>query len=358
MPSKTIIITGTHHTPAIELIRQLKNDKKTNWKIFYITHSYKTETHIKNSLKPLLGKNIYKINCGKFDRNSLIKSILGISKTLTAIFGSLKIIGKLKPDIVISFGGYISVPVIISAWLSHIPSISHEQTTTASLSTKINSLFVNKIALSFPTKFTNIPKHKQIVTGNLIRQEIFSTTTKNYKKLNQKLSGKPLIFISGGNQGSSSINQTFLKIAHRLSQKYTIIHHTGILDYQLVRKLTKNYPDYYLSKYVSKDDIGWVLNSSNLIINRSGANYCQEIVALGKKSILIPLPFSQQNEQLKNALWVKRKLPRLTTIIDQKDLTPNKLYQAINHLSPLKTTKNQVKPIQNNQILDLIHTYV
>ena len=358
MRSITIIITGTHHTPAIELIQQLKNDKKNDWQIFYISHSYKSETHIKNSLMPLLGKNIFQIDCGKFDRNSIIKSTLGIFKTITAILDSKKIINKVKPDIVVSFGGYISVPVVIATWLARIPSITHEQTTTASLSTKINSIFVNKVALSFPTKFANISKHKQIVTGNLIRQEVFSTTTKTYAKLNQKLNTKPLIFISGGNQGSSSINQTFLKIARKLSQKYTIIHHTGILDYQLVSKLTKNYPDYYLSKYVGKNDIGWVLSKSLLIINRSGANYCQEIVALGKKSILIPLPFSQQNEQLKNALWVKHKLPHLTTIIEQKDLTPNKLYRTINRLSRLKTTNHQAKPVQNNHILALINKYV
>ena len=141
-------------------------------------------------------------------------------------------------------------------------------------------------------------------------------------------------------------------------EKMIIIQSGDQFIMKKISKLTKNYPDYYLSKYVGKNDIGWVLSKSLLIINRSGANYCQEIVALGKKSILIPLPFSQQNEQLKNALWVKHKLPHLTTIIEQKDLTPNKLYRTINRLSRLKTTNHQAKPVQNNHILALINKYV
>lgn len=355
MIKKTIIITGTHHTPAMELIRQLKNDKNIKWQIYYITHTYKTETHITNTLKPLLKNKLINIECGKFDRNSILKTSKGLIKTLIAIGTSTKLIKKYKPDIIISFGGYVSVPVIISSWLKKIPSITHEQTTTLSLSTKINSLFVNKVALSFPFKKLN---KKQIVTGNLIRQEVFFKKTKTYQKLTKTIPKKALIFVSGGNQSSSTINKVFLKISKLLSKKYTIIHHTGNIDFDKIKKDTNNLPDYYVTKYVGPKDIGWVLNNATVIINRSGANYCQEIVALHKPSILIPLPFSQQNEQLKNATWVKKQQAKITIVIPQSNLNSKNLLQAIKKLSKISHKKNLVKPIKNTNILRLIHKYV
>ena len=355
MTTKNIIITGTHHTPAMELIRQLKNDSLYRWNIYYMTHSYKSETHVENTLKPLLKDNLIKIDCGKYDRNSILKTLKGLAKTLLAIKTSNQIINRIKPNIVVSFGGYVSVPVIIASWLKKIPSITHEQTTTLSLSTKINSFFVNKIALSFPNKDTS---PKQIITGNLLRQEIFSKETKTYKKLTKTIIKKPLIFVSGGNQSSSLINKTFISLAKALSSKFTIIHHTGNLDYDNIKNLTKQLPNYYITKYVGPDDIGWVLNNAQIIINRSGANYCQEIVALKKNSILIPLPFSQQNEQLKNAIYVKKQLPSSTVIIDQSKLTLTILSNAIQKLSKHKTDFSKTSPTQNINMLKLLHSYV
>lgn len=354
MIKKTIIITGTHHTPAIELIRQLKQDKSYKWKIFYITHAYKTETHIKNSLKPLLKDNLFEIDCGKYDRQSLWKTFLQTTKTIKAVNDSIKIIKCTKANIVVSFGGYVSVPVVFAAWASKVPSITHEQTTTLSLSTRINSLFANKIALSFPVKQLN---PKQVVTGNLIRQQIFSKKTVTYKKLKKIINKKPLILVSGGNQGSTTINKAFLSIANKLSPKFTIIHHTGNLDYSWIKKATKKLTNYYITKYIGQQDIGWVLNKAHMVINRAGANYSQEIVTLRKNAILIPFPFSQQDEQLKNAKWVKSQLPQ-TIIIDQARLTPTKLLSAINKLNKIKNNQTFTKPTQNKQFLKLIHQYV
>jgi len=354
---KTICITGTHHTPAVELIKQLQNDPETSWKIEYIGHIYPTENHILRTIIPKLKTNFHQINGGKLDRRWLPNTICGIPKTIKAIFASIKLIKKIKPDIIVSFGGYISVPVVIAGFLHHIPIITHEQTLTISLSTKINSYFVNKIALSFKESVSNsnFPVNKTIVTGNLIRSDIYQKESLKYKALNSIIGRYPLLYITGGNQGSTPINKIIEKTIDKLSKKYTIIHHTGKIDYSHFKEKFAHENNYYPTEFVDLEDIGWVLNNARVIISRSGANICQEIVTLKKSSILVPLPISQQNEQLLNADWTKKNLPLQTIIIHQPQLTPKRIIRSIAKLEniTINTDDNQYKP--NQKLLNLIY---
>ncbi len=344
--NKTIIITGTHHTPAHELIHQLQHDSKTNWHIYYISHQYPTETHLANSIIPQIGKgNFFSIDCGKFYRQSYFKTILGLHRIVLAFFKSVLLIHHIKPNIVVSFGGYVSVPVVMASYLHHIPSITHEQTTTMSLSTKINSIFSTRVALSFD------PPHlhrKHILTGNLLRSAIFQT---NNTKFNKTII--PFIYVTGGNQGSLFINQIIYQLLPKLCQRFTIIHQTG-------NKPTKQFSShkYIQQNYIDTDDIGFILQQSQLLISRSGANICQEIVTFKKKSILIPLPLSQQNEQLLNAQWVQRQLPQQTIILDQSKTTPKDIIIAINKLSQIPTNPQTKPTITNLKLLNLIHELV
>lgn len=343
--NKTILITGNHHTPAHELIRQLKKDLDVDWNIFFISHLYPTETHLSQSIIPeLKPKHFFSLHGGKYHRQSIIKTILDVPRTINTFIQALNIITHIKPDIVISFGGYISVPVIIAATLKHIPSITHEQTSTLSLSTKINSLFCHKVALSFPQKHA---PSKFVVTGNLLRSSIYRSLPST--QFNHHL--KPFIYITGGNQGSDFINQLTQKIAPTLISKYTLIHQTGH------KQISINHPKVIQQNYINPNQIGFILQHASLIISRSGANTCQEIVALRKKSILIPLPISQQQEQLLNAQWVKKTQPKITFVFKQSQVTTNRIIKAINRLDRIPPTPIQSQKI-NYQLLKLIHELV
>lgn len=285
---------------------------------------------------------------------------MGIPKTIRALALAYNLVSQINPDIVVSFGGYISVPVMAAARLHHIPTITHEQTLTNSLSTKINSLFANKIALSFNDdhQINELPQPKIVITGNLLRQEIFMNKTSNFTKLKKDLSFYPLLYITAGAQGSSVINQTVLQIIPQLTKQFTVLHHTGKLDYEKIATQTTGLDHYYPVHYVGLDDIGWVFHQAHLIISRAGANTCQEIVALQKKSILIPLPFSQQDEQLKNAQWVKKSLPHQTQILPQAELTPKTLLDTIQKMSFSPNHISEIKPQINYCLRNLIHEMV
>ncbi len=324
--SKRIIITGTHHTPAIELIKLLQSDPNTNWSISYIGHQYSAETHILHTIIPKLKVPFYNLDSGKFDRKNLWPTIQNIPKIVVSFFKAINLIGQIKPDIVVSFGGYVSVPVIIAAFVKRIPSITHEQTLTTSLSTKINSFFTTKVALSFDTKHHS---SKTVFTGNLIRDAIFDQSSTRFSKIQ-----KPIIYVTGGNQGSEFINQLITNLLPSLTN-FSIIHQTG--NKIVTRTTYKNYHHY---EYIEIEDIGWVLNHADIIISRSGANTCQEIDLLNKNSILIPHPATQQNEQLKNALWLQQRHPLSTVIINQSEATPTSILGAIK-----KFPKNQETPL-------------
>ena len=299
-----------------------------------------------------MGINFYSINCGKLDRRWIPNTLKGLPQTVKSVFKSFKLIKKIKPDIIVSFGGYVSVPIIIGGFLKKIPSITHEQTLTNSLTTKINSLFVNIVALSFNNQKqkNSLPKHKIVVTGNLLRQEIF-----NPKK--SKIGDQIDIFITAGNQGSHTINLLIKDLLPQL-KKYSIVHQTGKNDFSKFKKLEKKYSNYQVFDYLNANDMAYSLNKSNLIISRSGANTSQEIVALNKKSILIPLKVSQQNEQFLNALWVKEKLPQVTEIILEKDLNNVSLLRAIDKLISIKIKNDISKETSNPKFLRLIHEII
>ena len=306
---------------------------------------------------PSLGVDYFSIPCGKFDRRYLPNTIAGIPKTVSGIFRAFSLVKKIHPDIVVSFGGYVSVPVILNSYLNHIPCITHEQTLTNSLTTRINSHFVNKIALSFenPNQINQLPPEKIIITGNLLRYQLFekiNTIPSIFKFKNPKL---PLIYITAGNQGSHFINTTIQQLLPEL-KKFNIIHQTGKNDINQFESLSLIHPNYLAADYFDTDILPWILQNAEVIISRSGANTSQEIVALAKKSILIPLPQSQQDEQILNANWVKKNLPKITTIISQTDLNPDILLQKINQLLGMKTnSNNNSQPKPNYQLLQLIH---
>lgn len=334
----------------------MKNDHKIDWQINYIgrknNSSVDKTPSIESKIIPKIGISFYSINVGKLDRRWLLNTIRGLPQTTASLFESLKLIKKIKPDIVVSFGGYVSVPVIISSFLKKIPSITHEQTLTNSLTTKINSLFVNKVALSFDNQNqkNKLPKNKIVITGNLLRHELFYPQK-------SKIGDQIDIFITAGNQGSHTINSLIKKILPKLTDHF-IIHQTGKNDFDSFKKLTNIYPNYRAFDYLESNDIAHVLNKTNLIISRSGANTSQEIVALNKKSILIPLKVSQQNEQLLNAYWVKEKNPENTIIIEEKNLTEKNILDNINKLINNKTKIITIKNTDNLKLLNLIHEIV
>lgn len=337
---KKVVLTGGHLTPALGVIEEIKKDKE-NWQIYYFGRKYALESAKKESfefrtLKKKPDIEFISIITGRLQRKFTLNTVKSLLKIPFGFFQAFVKLIKIKPEVIVSFGGYLSVPVIVSGWLLCIPSITHEQTQTIGLGTEINKFFVKKIAVSFPELLKKLPKNKVVLTGNPIESAVFNyRPSKGEYPFSAVLQAKkPVLFITGGKTGSQIINRTALKIKDKLTKDFFVVHQIG-LDPKV--KVSKE-KSYLSIRFIENKKFGWLLRQADIVISRAGANICTYLASLKKKAILIPIPWSSKNEQEKNALWMEKI--GLSKKIDQNKLSSNILFNEIEMMNgPEKKVK-------------------
>ena len=344
-----VALTGGHLTTALAVIEELR--KIENSEIFFLGRAHTAEGDKTPSAEsiviPNLGIKFYAIKAGRLQRRFSAHTILSLARVPLGLIQSLIILSKEKPDVVVSFGSYVAFPVILAAWILGIPSITHEQTVKAGLANKLIATFVKKIALSWEDSKVHFPKNKTVVVGNPIRRDILA--------LKKARTERPVIFITGGNQGSHVINEAVSDILADLLGKYEIIHQTGgneiYKDYEklkassllLSRRLQNRYK---LTKWLNTDELVKVFSKASLVISRSGANTVTEIAALGTPAIFVPLPWAVGDEQTKNAKILESI--GAAVILPQERLTPKRLLNSIDYvIKNYKVYKDKAKNAKN-----------
>lgn len=297
-----ILITGGHMSPALAVIDYiLKNNSDII--IVFVGRKY-TEGNLSLEFKEITRKNIkfIDLDTGRLTRLMSFKTVINLIKIPLGLFRSWKIIKDEQPSVVLSFGGYLAFPITLTARLHNIPVYTHEQTVRPGLANRAIGCFAQKIFVSFEQSKKYFDSKKVVATGNPIR---FSVTNINKTpfKIEKNL---PVIYITGGTLGSHSINEHIKDILPDLLKKYIIIHQTGdshqYRDYDKLVKFRQSLnPDrqenYYLVKHFTNEEIGHIYSICDLVIGRAGANTFFELIALKKPAILIPLPWSANNEQ-------------------------------------------------------------
>lgn len=353
-----IAVTGSHFTPAQAVIEELKKDPGI--KIIYFGRKHTLEgdkmLSAESKILPKLGVKFIPIIAGRLQRSLTFYTILSLLKVPIGVLQSFYLVLKEKPDVVLSFGGYVSVPVVISAWFLSIPVITHEQTLVSGLANTINSWFADKAAVSFPNQELG-HNPKLILTGNPMRAEIFESgsVSEELKKI-VSLSGReklPLILITGGNQGSHVINSGVLGVLGELGEIACVIHQTGDSKYkdyeslQEAQSTLKNPERYLAKKWLEAEDMGAVLKNADLVISRAGANTLLEVSFAGIPTLVIPIPYLYKNEQMVNARYFEKL--GLTQVLPQKELTPESLLvrvkEMIKDLPKLKMKAKEAKSV-------------
>lgn len=354
MDKKLILLTGGHLTPALAIIPELQ---KNGFEVHFAgrVNAMEGDISLSEEYKEITKLRIpfHKISTGRIQRTLTSHSLSSLFKIPLGIFQAEKLITNLKPDCILSFGGYMAVPISISAKIHSIPIVTHEQTVISGLANKLISKLANIIMVSHEESLKHFPKEKTILVGNPIRKEVFENNTNILpKEFADKIGKYPLIYITGGNQGSHTINTAVKKILPEILEKYLIIHQTGSgknsEDLDALSKLKMALPErlkekYLLYPYISSELIGTVLGNADLIISRSGANTISEISALKKVAILIPLPNSSGGEQLKNAQKLEEK--GVAVILNQIDLEDNLLTKIEETIKSLSTYRLKLKII-------------
>ena len=347
---KKLFITGGHLTPSIAVIDEIIH-RKLPWEIVFIgrTHPFEGSDEISEERSTVEVRHIrfISITTGRLQRVFTFQSIISLAKVP---FGFIQAIGLLireKPDAIVSFGGYIALPVVVSGYFFGIPIITHEQTRTPGVANKIISYFAQKICLSFPDTTHTFPREKTVVTGLPIRKN--ALTVSKVIPLSFKLSLFPLIYITGGSTGSVSLNDLVFPIISSLTRKYTVIHQVGKASLTKATAVFGKLPvddrkRYIVKDYIDESSVGWVLQNASLVVGRSGANTVTELTLLHKKAVLIPLPWSGGAEQEENARWFTEHENGL--ILNQRTASSEDLLSKISRMmSDRYTPKHANTPI-------------
>ena len=349
-----IVLTGGgtagHVMPNIALIPDLKE----NFEIHYIG-TYEGMEHwlVNPYLKPT---NYHTIKAGKLRRYLSWQNIKDPIKVVYGFFQSIKILIKLKPKVVFSKGGYVTVPVVFAAKLLNIPVVLHESDITPGLANRIAIPRCDKVCVSFEPTIAHIKKKKAIYTGTPVRKELLSGDAEKGKALCGFTSDKPVLMVMCGSLGAVAINDAIDASLETLLKTFNIIHLRGSNNLKPELDALNGYKAF---GFVS-DELGDLFALSDIILSRAGANAIFELLALNLPALLIPLPrSSSRGDQILNAEHFREN--GWSDLLYQESLTPDTLIEHIITLYKNKDTyRAEMEKAHameaNTHILDTIYS--
>jgi len=327
--------SGGHITPIIAIVREIKKIMPLDTELLYVGPREKwaslflTQEDIR--VKQILSGKIRRY----FTLKAILLNTLDLFKLFLGFFQAFFIIFLENPDLVFSKGGYGSISIVFCAKIFQIPIFLHESDVYPGLANQVASKFATKIFTSFP-KTQYFSAEKIIIAGNPIRKEILKgSEEQDRKKLN--LTGeKPVLFVYGGSLGSQRINDLILLILPELLKEFEVIHQCGIKNFKDVKAESQMVmPDelkkyYHVFGFLKELELKEVYFVSDIILSRAGSGTIFEIAALGKPSILVPLPESAQNHQLRNAYAFAQNGASL--VIEEKNFNPQFFLEKLRFL--------------------------
>lgn len=353
-PTKKIVLTGGgtagHVTPNIALLPKLK---ELEYEISYIG-SY---DGIEKRLITDFNIPYYGIATGKFRRYLDVKNLTDPFRVVKGFAEARKYLKKIRPDVIFSKGGFVSVPVVQAAASLHIPCIIHESDMSPGLANKLCIPSAKKVCCNFPETVAMLPKEKAVLTGSPIREEL----TKGDKLAALDMCGftanKPVILVIGGSLGAASVNKAVREALPMLLQDFQVAHICGKekIDNMLLHK-----EGYIQFEYV-KAELKDLFAMADVVISRAGANSICELLALKKPNLLVPLPAaSSRGDQILNAKSFESQ--GFSLVIDDDNLSAELLTEKVTELYFNRQSfidamgkSNQLSSI--NTITDLIEEY-
>lgn len=346
---KKIIMTGGgtagHVTPNIALMPALRNE---GYEISYIG-SYEG---IEKRLIEEQGVPYYGISSGKLRRYFDPKNFSDPIKVIKGYVQSVRLLKKLRPSVVFSKGGFVSVPVVLAARHCKIPAIIHESDLTPGLANRLAIPGADRVCCNFPETLKFLPKEKAVLTGSPIRQELLKGNARHAFSLCRFSDcNKPVILVVGGSSGSRAINTAVRGLLPELVKFYNIIHLCGKNN---LDETLHGVPGYAQFEYASQE-LSDLFALSDLVISRAGANAICELLALRKPNILIPLSAeASRGDQILNASSFQSQ--GFSYVLQESELTNTALLEAIEHVFDKKD--EYVKAMEGSSSRNSIDTIV
>ena len=327
--------TGGHIFPGIAVAEVLK--KETAVDIVWIgSNKGNDRKYVESAAIPFYG-----IPAGKLRRYISFKNIIDIFKVIGGFFAALALLIKLKPSVVFSKGGFVSVPPCAAARCLGIPVITHECDFSPGLATKINARFAKRILTSYKktADFFPQPLRKNIIcTGNPVRQAFYQADPDAGKAVIGYTGTKPILFVQGGSSGAAQVNTLIEQSIVFLVEHFFVVHQTGAAHSshgEKIKKLLEAAAPELISSYCFfpfiNEDMPNVLACADIIVSRSGANALWEASAAGKPLILIPLEKgSSRGDQVENAAFFAQR--GAAVVLDSAHAVPEVFCKKLQHM--------------------------
>ena len=345
---KKIVLTGGgtagHVTPNIALLPHLRNK---GYEISYMG-SY---DGIEKKLIADYNIPYYGISTGKLRRYFDPKNFTDPFRVIKGFSEAKKLLKEIKPDVVFSKGGFVSVPVVRAAAALKIPCIIHESDMTPGLANKLCIPVAKKICCNFPETLNHLPEDKAVLTGSPIREELSKGNKLAAYEVCGFTANKPVIMVIGGSLGSVAINKAVREALPSLLNDFQVVHICGKEKIDNLLLTTKGYHQFEYLKAELKD----IFAMADLVISRAGANAICEILALKKPNLLIPLPAgASRGDQILNAASFEAQ--GYSMVISEDDLTKELLVSKIQELYCNRNT--YIEAMSESEQADSIQTII
>jgi UDP-N-acetylglucosamine--N-acetylmuramyl-(pentapeptide) pyrophosphoryl-undecaprenol N-acetylglucosamine transferase len=327
---KKIVFTGGHASATAYALIQYIKPLEAKWNFFWIgPKSFiegKRVKGLENQAFKNLGVKVLALDAGRIQRKFTRWTIPSLLKIPLGFVNSFNVLRKIKPDLVLSFGGFVGFPVVVTARILRIPVIIHEQTSAAGRGNIVAARFASKIAISRKSSMKYFPEGKTVLTGNPVDPQILKVKPKD------KMGIPPILFITGGHTGASRINKFVLEILERLLVYFNVVHQTGNLDFIKFQNVRNELPlnlrkRYNIYRTISSEKWPEALGKADIVLSRSGANIVSQLLVVKRPALLVPLPFSYLNEQYENALYAKNF--GIAQIMEERELSPTLLLEEL-----------------------------
>lgn len=349
--NNTIVLTGGGSTGHVSVnLALIPLLKENGWDIHYIGSKTGIEKELVENID---GVKYHSISTGKLRRYFSFENFLDIFRIIGGVFQSIYKIFKIKPNIVFSKGGFVSVPVILGGWMNRIPVISHESDLTPGLANRLVQPFVKLIFTTFPETSSYIKSGKGVFLGPVIRDGLKNGNAAGGKKWLGIKNDKATLLVMGGSLGAEYLNNLVRDNLDDLLPKYNIIHACGkdSVDNNILRE------GYYQFEYIN-EELKDIMEYADIAISRSGANAIFEFLYHKIPMLLIPLPSSRsRGDQIDNAKsFVKNGFAEM---IEEENLNNNNFLKIIDKLDEEKENyQNNMKRYKLGDTLSVIYNKI
>lgn len=341
---KRIVLTGGgtagHVTPNIALLPALRD-------MGYDIHYIGSYEGIEKQLIEAEQVPYYGISSGKLRRYFDWQNFTDPFRVIAGLFQAKRLLKRLRPDVVFSKGGFVSVPVVRAAASLHIPVLIHESDMTPGLANKLAFPTAAKVCCNFPETKALLPAGKAVLTGCPIRRELLSGNAERGRAFCGLTGQKPVLLIIGGSLGSVAVNKAVRSILPRLLEHFQVLHLCGKGNLEASLAHTPGYAQF---EYV-REELPDLFALCDLVLSRAGANAICELLALRKPSLLIPLPAAaSRGDQILNARSFVRQ--GFSVMLEEESLTPDLLLDTLLRLH--KDRDRYIRVMEQSRTADAV----